>query len=199
MDGMAIAGRNGEYVYLNDAHAAVYGYESPLELVGKTWRVLYREEEVRRFERDVIPVLREAGSWRGEAVGKRKDGSTFYQELSLAAIEGGGLVSVVRDISDRKSSEQEREKLIDELRDALSNIKILKGLLPMCAWCKKIRDDKGYWKKVETYIAEHSDASFTHGICPDCLKKRDPELYERIERDPELRKELLEERLRDST
>ena len=64
------------------------------------------------------------------------------------------------------------------LQDALVKIKTLKGLLPMCAWCKKVRDDGGYWKKVETYIQEHSDASFTHGICPECLKETDPEAYE---------------------
>jgi len=81
------------------------------------------------------------------------------------------------DISERIRVENEREKLITELREALARIKILTGLLPMCAWCKKIRDDKGYWKKVETYIREHTDATFTHGICPDCLKKVDPETY----------------------
>jgi PAS domain S-box-containing protein len=81
------------------------------------------------------------------------------------------------DISERIRIEHEREKLITELREALAKIKILTGLLPMCAWCKKIRDDKGYWKKVETYIREHTDATFTHGICPDCLKKVDPETY----------------------
>jgi PAS domain S-box-containing protein len=81
------------------------------------------------------------------------------------------------DITQRITIEQEREKLITELREALAKIKILSGLLPMCAWCKKIRDDNGYWKKVETYIREHTDATFTHGICPDCLKKVDPETY----------------------
>ncbi len=85
-----------------------------------------------------------------------------------------------QDIAERKSAEQERENLICELKEALANIKTLKGLLPICAWCKKIRDDKGYWKKVETYIREHSDASFTHGICPDCLKKESPETYEEV-------------------
>jgi len=59
----------------------------------------------------------------------------------------------------------------------------LKGLIPICAWCKKIRDDKGYWKKVETYIEEHSDASFTAGICPKCLHKEDPATYEEVFRD----------------
>jgi len=81
------------------------------------------------------------------------------------------------DITMRKVAEQEREKLISELQDAMSRIKTLSGLLPTCAWCRKIRDDDGYWKKVETYIEEHSDASFTHGICPECLQKNDPEAY----------------------
>ncbi len=81
------------------------------------------------------------------------------------------------DIAMRKLAEQEREKLISELQDAMSRIKTLSGLLPTCAWCRKVRDDDGYWKKVETYIEEHSDASFTHGICPECLQKNDPESY----------------------
>ena len=81
------------------------------------------------------------------------------------------------DIAERKLIERERESLISDLQEALARIKILTGLLPMCAWCKKVRDDKGYWQRVETYIQEHSDASFTHGICPDCLKKVDPETY----------------------
>jgi CheY-like chemotaxis protein len=67
--------------------------------------------------------------------------------------------------------EMERERLIKELKDALAHIKTLKGLLPMCAWCKKVRDDKGYWDQVEVYIEKHTDATFSHGICPECLKK----------------------------
>lgn len=82
-----------------------------------------------------------------------------------------------KDISLRKLAEHEREKLISELRDAMARIKTLSGSLPTCAWCRKVRDDDGYWKKVETYIEEHSDAFFTHGICPECLQKNDPETY----------------------
>jgi len=84
------------------------------------------------------------------------------------------------EIVERKPTEQDREKLILELRDALAKIKTLGGLLPMCAWCKRIRDDKGYWKRVETYIREHSHASFTHGICPECLKRVSPEAYDEL-------------------
>ena len=87
-------------------------------------------------------------------------------------------LGMIEDISDRKLAEQKQQILIHELQDAMAKIKLLRGLLPMCAWCKKVRDDNGYWKKVETYVEEHSDASFTHGICPDCLKKNDPETYD---------------------
>lgn len=72
--------------------------------------------------------------------------------------------------------EAEMKALVHQLQDALSNVKTLKGLLPICAWCLKIRNDKGYWEKVETYIEEHSDASFTHGICPECARKIDPDI-----------------------
>jgi len=66
---------------------------------------------------------------------------------------------------------REQKKLIKELQVALQNIKTLQGLIPICASCKKIRDDKGYWNQIEAYISEHSSAEFSHGICPDCAKK----------------------------
>ncbi len=77
----------------------------------------------------------------------------------------------IRNITDRKQVEEEREKLILELREALSRVKALSGLLPTCAYCKKIRNDKGEWEQIEVYIKEHSEAHFTHGICPECKAK----------------------------
>ncbi|HXX59017.1 MAG TPA: response regulator [Thermodesulfovibrionales bacterium] len=77
----------------------------------------------------------------------------------------------------------ERQRLVTELEKSLKEIKTLKGLIPMCAWCRKIRDDRGYWKKVETYIQEQTDAAVTHGICPDCLQKIDPRAFEMIGKD----------------
>jgi len=76
----------------------------------------------------------------------------------------------IRDITLRKRIEEERRKLTYDLQDALTKIKRLTGLLPICASCKKIRDDKGYWNELEAYISEHSEAEITHGFCPDCLK-----------------------------
>jgi CheY-like chemotaxis protein len=78
----------------------------------------------------------------------------------------------------RKQTVVERDHLIQALQKALANVKALSGLLPICAGCKKIRDDKGYWSQVECYIQEHSEAKFTHGLCPDCIKKWYPELEE---------------------
>ena len=75
----------------------------------------------------------------------------------------------------RAKLEFERESLIKELREAMAKIKTLSGLIPICAWCKKVRDDKGYWQNVEQYVKEHSQADFTHGMCPDCQKKYFPE------------------------
>ncbi|HIJ79941.1 MAG: response regulator [Desulfobulbaceae bacterium] len=70
----------------------------------------------------------------------------------------------------------EREKLITELKEALAKVKTLSGFLPICAACKKIRDDKGYWSQIESYIRDHSEAVFSHGICPDCAQKLYPNI-----------------------
>ena len=107
MDGMAVLNREGEHIALNEAYARVYGYASPEELTGQPWRLLYAEEELARFDAEIMPRLWREGQWRGEAVGRRRDGSTFPQEVSLTAIRGGGLVSVVRDVSQRKRLEEQ--------------------------------------------------------------------------------------------
>jgi PAS domain S-box-containing protein len=83
---------------------------------------------------------------------------------------------MVHDITEIKKSEAEKEKLIARLRKSLSEIKTLRGILPICSYCKKIRDDKGYWDQVEVYLKQHTDADFSHGICPECLDKYFPEL-----------------------
>ena len=75
----------------------------------------------------------------------------------------------------RAKLENQREVLIIELQEAMSKIKTLSGLIPICAWCKKIRDDQGYWQTVEQYVKEHSQAEFTHGMCPECQKKYMPD------------------------
>jgi PAS domain S-box-containing protein len=111
IDGVAVLDSNGQYQYTNSAHADIYGYEDPTAFLGEHWAMCYDGDELERFEQEIIPAVNERGGWRGEAIGKRKDGTTFAQELSLAATDDDGLVCVVRDITNRK----ERKR---QLRDA---------------------------------------------------------------------------------
>ena len=102
-----------------------------------------------------------------------RDGRELHLAISISPIKNSvgkiiGASMIARDIHERKRHEQERERLIGELQAALSEVKALHGLLPICASCKKIRDDQGYWTQVEVYLTEHSNAEFTHGICPEC-------------------------------
>jgi hypothetical protein len=80
-------------------------------------------------------------------------------------------VHICRDITPRIRIQNERTKLLWKLKQALTQVKTLKGLIPICACCKKIRDDKGFWNLIESYIESHSEALFSHGMCPDCMDK----------------------------
>lgn len=97
-----------------------------------------------------------------------------------AAGEVAGVVVVFRDITPRRQMEEDRERLIRQLRAALESVKTLRGLLPVCASCKKIRDDKGYWEAVDSYIVKHGLGEVSHSICPDCIRKLYPSLAEGI-------------------
>ena len=87
---------------------------------------------------------------------------------------------LVREIEQRRKAEAEQGRLIEELQAALAQVKQLSGMLPICANCKKIRDDQGYWQQVEQYLVEHSDAHFSHSLCPDCIKKLYPEMADKV-------------------
>ncbi|MGH7236062.1 MAG: response regulator [Nitrospiraceae bacterium] len=83
----------------------------------------------------------------------------------------GSALKLKQEMDQRKAREQELKKRTQELEQALREVKVLRGFIPICASCKKIRNDRGYWQLVEAYIREHSEAEFSHGICPDCIKK----------------------------
>lgn len=91
-----------------------------------------------------------------------------------------GVIEVFYDITDRKRLENERARIIADLKESLRKVKLLSGLIPICAACKKVRDDRGYWSQVESYIAKRSEAMFSHGICPDCVKMLYPEVYPEV-------------------
>ena len=99
-----------------------------------------------------------------------------YYRISVFSPHKGRFATVFDDITDSRKNEEEREKLYLELKDALGKVRVLSGMLPICASCKKIRDDKGYWNQIESYITKHSEVLFSHGICPDCIKTLYPNL-----------------------
>jgi hypothetical protein len=88
--------------------------------------------------------------------------------------------SIAKLMNELVATKRDLQQKNAELQDALDQVKLLKGLLPICASCKSIRDDKGYWKTVENYISSHSEVKFSHGICPDCMKKHYPEFSDHI-------------------
>ena len=118
-----------------------------------------------------------------EEIAATPDGRTRYwmsYKFLLRSADGQKrLGGVSFDITDRKATENEHERLISELREALAQVKTLSGFIPICASCKNIRDDAGYWQQIEQYLGKHSDLEFTHGICPACLEKLYPEFAAR--------------------
>jgi PAS domain S-box-containing protein len=99
-----------------------------------------------------------------------KDGSYRWFRWNAAPDTGHGVIySVARDITEVKQAEEERERLLRELHAALAEVKTLQDFLPICSYCKRIRDDEHYWHSVESYITAHTDTQFSHGICPTCM------------------------------
>jgi PAS domain S-box-containing protein len=121
MDGISILNEGGEYIYMNQAHANVFAYDAN-ELLGSTWRRLYGDDEITRIEQEVFPVLEREGKWRGETVGKRRDGSLVYQEITLSLLDDGKLICTNRDITERKEREQELEQTNTVLRTIVENL-----------------------------------------------------------------------------
>jgi PAS domain S-box-containing protein len=180
-DAIVLADRSGNIIAWNRAAQIIFSYREE-EVLGQPLTMVM-PERYRDAHRKGIARLQSGGEARviGTTVelhGLRKDGSEFPLELSIGTwqtAEGIFYSGIIRDITERKRAEEERERLILELQDAMTKIKVLGGLLPICATCKKIRDDKGYWKQLEDYITDHSEAQFTHGICTDCARKLHPD------------------------
>ena len=122
----------------------------------------------------------------------RADGTTGWVNVRLNTItdEAGRpmkIVSLAHDITPRKRDQEERESLLLELQNSLGKVKLLSGLVPICAGCKMVRDDTGYWQQVESYVRDHSEAEFSHSMCPDCMVKygwiNNPTAYPKTNRD----------------
>jgi len=171
---------DGRIVSWNTGARNLYGY-AEVEAIGQPIDLLLP----RGGGEDFRELLQRVG--RGECISHfetvrcRKSGALVEVSLCLSPVRNArgeiiGASTIARDISDWKRAQRERENLVAELQSALAEVKTLSGLLPICSHCKKVRDDKGYWNQIEHYVREHSNASFTHGICPDCVADLYPDL-----------------------
>lgn len=178
---VSVDANKGTILQCNHTFAEVLGYKKE-DVIGRPVFDIYAPDSAEHAKSTIFPLFVRTGSIKGEELKVlRKDGSTLDVSLSVSAIRdaNGNIVqgrSILRDISKQKQMEEEREKLIQHLQDALKEIKALRGILPLCSFCKRVRDDQGYWERVDIYLQKHSLADISHGICPECTKKHYPEV-----------------------
>lgn len=165
-----IIDRDKKIVRSNKIAEAVFG--KPLNAIAgrHCWEVVHgtdRPSEDCPFDKAMLSCKRESY--------EVQINETWFEVTVDPILDDRGVflkaVHIIKDITERKTAEQERENLIKQLRKALDEIKVLKGIVPICSHCKKIRDDKGYWNQLEAYIEAYSDASFSHALCPECSDK----------------------------
>lgn len=153
---------------------------------------LEREQVIGKKVTEVLPgIEKDPANWIGRfgRVALTGESVTFekYSEpldkwytVTGSSPEPGYFITVFEDISERKKIENEKEKLVVDLRKALDEIETLRGILPLCSFCKKIRDDKDRWEQVDVYLHKHSQADISHCICPECIEKHYPDLHKSI-------------------
>jgi PAS domain S-box-containing protein len=184
-DSIYFKDRASRFTRINKALAQRFGLQDdPSQAVGRTDFDFFAEEHARQAYADEQAVIRTGQP----IVGKEEKetwpdgGETWVSTTKMPLVDNDGCIvgtfGMSRDISERKRAEAAHQQLneelmhrVMELQQALDQIKHLQGLLPICAWCKKVRDDQAYWHKVEDYLTAHSEVRFSHSICPECLQQ----------------------------
>lgn len=149
-----------------DGYSIVRGV--PIKQGDKIIGAVFIYEDMTQIKKDQAELLRHREKLEELVLARTRDLQEAYLQLQTENVE-------------RRKAEEEKEKIITQLKEALARVKTLNGLLPICASCKKIRDDDGYWHQVEEYIMDHSEADFSHGICPECKQKLYPEIFSRTD------------------
>jgi PAS domain S-box-containing protein len=164
---------DGHVTSWNPGAQWIKGYKAD-EIIGKHFSCFYPDQAVADGQpARALTQAFEQGRFQEETMLLRKGKMPFWADVVLTSLKNvpdhwHGFALVVCDITARKEAEEERERLILELKTTLDNVKILSGLLPICASCKKIRDYKGQWHPLEVYLRNHSEATLTHEFCVEC-------------------------------
>jgi PAS domain S-box-containing protein len=168
IDMLCFARFDGFFQHLNPAWERTLGY-SIAELQSRPMFEFVHPDDLERSIAQNRAVRAGGQAVHFENRYRCKDGS--YKWLlwnAVADLERETIYSVARDITRRKVAEEERDRLVVELQAALAEVRTLQAILPICSYCKKVRDDENYWHSVEGYIQTHTDTQFSHGICPSC-------------------------------
>ena len=182
-DAILVCDADSTIRYWNSGAEKTYGWTKEEALGKKCYSLLQAQFPISMEE--IIATTLATGQWEGQLKHTTRDGLLIVVASRWGVhknLNGDllGFLEINRDITERMKMIEERESLIDNLQNALANIKTLTGLLPTCASCKRIRNSKGSWEQMESYIRDHSEAQFSHGICPECAKKLYPDIYEEI-------------------
>jgi PAS domain S-box-containing protein len=173
LDGIYTVNADGVFTSMNRAGARIFGHEAPAEIIGRPALEYWRDARDREAFLAKLRAEKSVSAYRISA--RKRDGVHLELESSSRILqdESGrslGIEGVLRDVTARGRAEAERELLIAQLQEAAASIKTLSGLLPICAGCKKIRDDEGSWSQIEVFVSSRTSAEFSHGLCPDCMK-----------------------------
>lgn len=176
LDMLCVCRSDGYFVRVNPAFTRVLGH-SERELLSRPYADFVHPDDRLATNRVTLNI---AGGLRVDYFENRyisADGTYRWIAWTASAAEevDGLFYAVARDITEQKALAEAREELVKRLQASLDQIRSLEGLLPICSWCHRIRDEAGGWDKVERYIEKHTDAEFTHSICPDCHTRNFPE------------------------
>ncbi len=178
---ICIKDRGGRYELVNSKWEEVTGIKRS-DVIGRMDEELFPGATGKQFRINDAEIMNTGAVLEKEEILEDESGKRYFISIKfpLRGKDGAvsGMCGMITEITARKKAEEEREVLISELKNALSEIKTLSGMLPICSSCKKIRNDKGYWQQLEEYLCMHSEAEFSHGICPECARKLYPDLYE---------------------
>ena len=173
--------KDGRYLLINKKFERL-SYTTKEEIAGKTDHDIFPEEIASLFCSQDEEVKAANTPLEFEESIVLPDGEFAFITLKFPLHDANGNIYAVggfcTDITERRQIEQDKENLIKRLQKALAEVKTLRGIIPICSFCKKIRDDQGYWNQVETYVGQRTGADFSHSLCPSCFKEHYPDLHD---------------------
>ncbi|MEI6306456.1 MAG: PAS domain-containing protein, partial [Deltaproteobacteria bacterium] len=174
-DAVFIKDKQGRYIFVNPPAAIIFG-KSAEDIIGKTAKDLFPQEVSQAMADSDSTVLSSANTVTYEKLYTAPNPPKLMLVTKGPMFDSNGkinsLFAVDRDITDLKDLQEELSKKVVQLEAALSTVQLLEGIIPICSYCKKIRDDEKSWHQMEQYISSHSEAKFSHGICPECFEKQ---------------------------